>query len=311
MEPRSPHQHFCFANRIMGHLVQGFDDTPSVPGRFFTVPCKMRCPDNAPTPPTSLTPATPVSSSSLMMGSSSSGASLSSSFSSAVPRYRNSEHSASPSTAITTLSDNALAGRVPRYLSRDRSASPRPLHHGRHQRTSSSSPERLILQQPPLPASNIHSQPALSPISPNLHRLPDTVADSSSRLARTLQPFPLRQSYDESGAPLIPFRAGNIRDLFDLSQAIHSSADQAYSDSTLCIEANTVTDAANGMIDIFRRYYMQLSEGNALDSDMLNFTDPNLHGTFAIYRRENLVRHDLTVGDMKSMISIPVWHFQA
>ncbi|KAG1856406.1 hypothetical protein DFJ58DRAFT_840914 [Suillus subalutaceus] len=123
VEPKSPHQHFCFANRIMGHLVQGFDDTPSVPGRFFTVPW-------------------------------------------------------------------------------------------------------------------------------------------------------------------------NIRDLFDLSQAIHSSADQAYSDSTLCIEANTVTDAANGMIDVFQHYYKRLSEGGALDSD-------------------NLVKHDLTVGDMKSIFSIPVWHFQA
>jgi hypothetical protein len=121
----------------------------------------------------------------------------------------------------------------------------------------------------------------------------------------------LRPSYDESVAPLIPFHAGNIRDLFDLSQAIHSSADQAYSDSTLCIEANTVTDAANGMIDVFRHYYKRLSEGGALDSDVLNFTNPNLHGTFSIYRRENLVKHDLTVGDMKSIFSIPVWHFQA
>jgi len=291
----------------MGHLVQGFDDTPSVPGRFFTVPCKTRCPEDAPTPPTPSILSTP-SSSSLMIASSGSGASLSSSLTSAVPRYRNSEHSASPST---TSSGNTLAGRVPWYLSRDRSASPRPLQRGRHQRTSSSSPESLILQRPPASASSIHSQSALSPISPTLHLLPDAMADSLSQSGRTLRPFPLRPSYDESVAPLIPFHAGNIRDLFDLSQAIHSSADQAYSDSTLCIEANTVTDAANGMIDVFRHYYKRLSEGGALDSDVLNFTNPNLHGTFSIYRRENLVKHDLTVGDMKSIFSIPVWHFQA
>jgi hypothetical protein len=247
VEPKSPHQHFCFANHIMGHLVQGFDDTPSVPGRFFTVPCKTRCPEDAPTPPMPSILSTP-SSSSLMIASSGSGASLSSSLTSAVPCYRNSEHSASPST---TSSGNTLAGRVPWYLSRDHSALPRPLQHGRHQRTSSSSPESLILQRPPASASSIHSQSALSPISPTLHLLPDAMADSLSQSVRTLRPFPLRPSYDESVAPLIPFHAGNICDLFDLSQAIHSSANQAYSDSTLCIEANTVTDAANGMIDVF------------------------------------------------------------
>ncbi|KAG2158375.1 uncharacterized protein EDB93DRAFT_1246224 [Suillus bovinus] len=294
VEPKSPHQHFCFVNHIMGHLVQSFNNTPSIPGHFFTVPCKTRCPEDAPTPPTSSILSTSTSSSLLMMASSGSGASLSS-FTSAVPQYHNSKHSASPSTGIIMLSGNALAGRVPWYLSRDCSVSPRPLQQGRHQRTPSPSSESLILQCAPASASNIHLQPTLSPISPTLHLLPDVMPDRLSG----------------SATPLISFCAGNIHDLFDLSQAIHSSADQAYSDSTLCIEANTITNAANGMINVFQHYYMWLSKGNAFDSDALNFTNPDLHDTFSIYRWESLVKHDLTVGDMKSIFSIPVWHFQA
>ncbi|KAG2114773.1 uncharacterized protein F5147DRAFT_770088 [Suillus discolor] len=260
VEPRSPQQHFCFANCIMGHLVQGFDNAPSLPGHFFTTPCKAACPANdAPNPPASLlATATPRTSSSSITGSSSS----------AVPHYHNRDRSGSPhpnrqtpSTAPTSSmssGSNILAGPITRYQNRDRSASPRPVQYQRRPRSPSSTPD--------------NSQAA----SPSTH---------------------------------IPLTSADIHDLSDLSHAIHVSADLEYSTSTLHFEADTLNDVADGLINVLKHCHVRLTD--RLDSEPLNFTNPVPGSTFATYRREHLTRHDLTIGDIKSVFSMSSWMFRA
>ncbi|KAG1718135.1 hypothetical protein EDB19DRAFT_1838548 [Suillus lakei] len=284
VEPRSPQQHFCFANRIMGYLVQGFDNAPSLPGNFFTTPCKAACPANdAPNPPASLlAPATPYSSSSSITGSSSS----------AVPRYYNRDHSGSPrpngqtpSTARTSISSgsNILVGPITRYQNRDRSASPHPVQYRRrprspsqhHQRSQSSSPESLHF-----------GRESHSPSTPD-----DSQAASPS-----------------TRAPSVPFTSADIHDLSDLSHAIHVSADLDYSTSTLHFEADTLNDAADGLINVLKHCYVQLTDQQ--DSEPLSFVNPVPDSTFSTYRGEHLTKHDLTIGDVKSVFSMSSWMFR-
>ncbi|KAG1732585.1 hypothetical protein EDB19DRAFT_1911975 [Suillus lakei] len=40
----SPYQHHCFADRIIVHLIQGYEDPPDIPDRFTTVLCNSACP---------------------------------------------------------------------------------------------------------------------------------------------------------------------------------------------------------------------------------------------------------------------------
>ncbi|KAG2029323.1 hypothetical protein BDR03DRAFT_1018547 [Suillus americanus] len=244
VEPRSPQQHFCFANRIMGYLVQGFDNAPSLPGNFFTT----------------LSPATPYSSSSSITGSSSS----------AVPHYYNRDHLGSPrpngqtpSTVRTSISSgsNILASPITRYQNRDRSASPHPVQYRRrprspsqrHQRSQSSSPEILHF------GWESHS--------------PSTPDDSQAASPST-------------HAPSVPFTSVDIHDLSDLSHAIHVSADLDYSTSTLHFEADTLNDATDGLINVLKHCYVQLT--NQQDSEPLSFINPVPDSTFSTYRGEHL-----------------------
>jgi hypothetical protein len=116
-----------------------------------------------------------------------------------------------------------------------------------------------------------------------------------------------------SGAPLVPFNSTNIRDLYDLREAVHASADMGYSDSTLHFEADTVHDIADGLVNLLKYCHARLTGRDASGSDLLNFTNPTSSSTFSIYRQAgpDLRNHDLTISDMKSAFSMPSWIFRA
>lgn len=196
VNPGSPVQHYCFANRIMAHLVQGINDPLGTPDRFQTVTCKASCPeDDVPQSPVAVsyvpsTPSTSVSAATTSSSNFSTGSNISSSN---LTRYHNRDRSASPG--------RTSAGNMFHTQSQSRGRTAERLTPYIQRHSVSSSPDNLVLDSPELAASSepLHSTTS-NGAAPSVQLVEDIVMDlrpviqyrrhQNRRTLSPLRPFP-------------------------------------------------------------------------------------------------------------------------